>query len=768
VGSEARTRIGLAGVLAVTLLSLSQLFEGTNHFGPILLAMLIAAAIAIGGRRLGIGTITTILASAAALLLYVSFIFATPHTLYGLPTPDAVAHLNDAVRNAIDKSEVDFAPIPARTGYVVMFVIALWAATTIGEIATFRWKRPLVASTPVVALFSVVMVVGKPEAAGFFVALFLVALLTYWGLESSHRLRSWGRWVTTWSGVDEDEPASVTGALARRMGILCVVAALASPLLLPALDRGLLAWRSGLGGGGGSGLSGGGQVNPYVDIAPRLLNQTGVRLFTAHSEQRSYWRLQTLVAFDGRTWSPFEDADQATDGFIGWNYQPLSAREIEARITINSLQSEFLPAAPMPVVIEPDGNDRVEDLRYGPETGDVRIENGVGEGFSYEVSAQAPLVSYADMLNAEPAPDFVAPMYSALPDDAVGPDVRSWLDETIAGAPTPYQELVAIQQRLRSNEFTYSLGESGAPEAPGDDYLTNFLVNTKTGFCQQFATAFAVMARELGYPTRLVVGFLPGENTANPGERIVRGTDTHVWPEVYFGGFGWIPFEPTPRNETSRVASAPAYTVPPASPGENPETNGFLPTDPAPGLGGQLRPERDDLSTGGGEGRVDPQIQSPAPRPTPEWARTFGRVAIILLVAGLLFLLTVPALKEWRIRRRYAAARNPRDVAAAAFEEFLFNASELASMRSPAETARAYVRRIAELRGMPEMELMRLASIYEASEYSAVSIDDAEASEARKLTSVVRNSLWRNASWWNRAVRMFSVRAKTSSLHSTA
>ena len=85
--------------------------------------------------------------------------------------------------------------------------------------------------------------------------------------------------------------------------------------------------------------------------------------------------------------------------------------------------------------------------------------------------------------------------------------------------------------------------------------LVNFLTKTKRGFCQQFASAMAVLVRSLGYPARVATGFTPG--LYDPKQKVYRvsTTNAHTWVEVMFPGYGWIPFEPTPTRSNPSAAS---------------------------------------------------------------------------------------------------------------------------------------------------------------------------------------------------------------------
>lgn len=752
MGSEARARLGLFILAVTTLFQFTGLFVPGNFLGPGLLAILIAGGIAMGARRLGIGTLATLIVSSAALVVYVTFVFANRFTAWGLPTTTAVQEVIDAARRALERAAVDFAPVPVRAGYVIGMVVGLWLITTLGEIATFRWKRPMLATLPAIGMFATLMVIGKTTGASVRAVFFLIALLLYWGLESSHRLRSWGRWVPTWTGIDEDdEPASVTGAIARNMGLACVVLALIAPLFLPALDEGLLAWRSrsGEGAGFGSGSGDGGRIDPFVSIAPGLLEQSERTLFRVDTAGRSYWRLITLPLFEDEGWrpttiggSPIEDGDVPD--------LPLDAavQTLNHRITIEGLEGESLPAAPTPNTIVVD--DRQDDVRYRAETGDLLLDGDVDEGLSYAVESRIPAFSYNDIRRARVGA--LDDLYTRLP-SGLSPRVLALRDAWVAQARTPYERLVAIQNNLVSSNFTYST-EPATDAATGDsvDYLERFLLETRTGYCQQYASAFATLSRSLGYPTRVVVGFLPGA-AAQGGGFIVRGTDAHAWPEVYFEGFGWVAFEPTPRRgDDGARALTPRYTSPDLA-GGGPTTDPGRVTDPT----GEVELPRDPEGNRPTPGAATNTETGGGPA-EPEWQRTFARLVASLAVLAVLFLAAVPALKSWRIRRLYARAKTTRARASAAFEEFLIEAAELASPRAPAETAPAYARRLTRTRPLPKDSAAQLAAIYDACQYAPTEPSEQITAGARALAADLKSHLWLNASLWQKAMRLFAPR----------
>ena len=164
----------------------------------------------------------------------------------------------------------------------------------------------------------------------------------------------------------------------------------------------------------------------------------------------------------------------------------------------------------------------------------------LGLGNSYVVEADV-LVADEASLRAAPRdyPPAIVERYLQIPPSL--PDrVYGLAAELVAGAGNPYDMAVAVESYLREMEY------SGLPiflpnEADAVDY---FLFEARESYSDYFASAMAMMLRTQGVPTRLVLGFGPGE--IDPEGYVVRDSDNHSWPEVYFPGLGWAPFEPTP------------------------------------------------------------------------------------------------------------------------------------------------------------------------------------------------------------------------------
>jgi len=739
----------------MVLLSLEQLFATGEYGGPAILAATIATLLMMMLRRLGLPSLAAVLMSGAALAWFLVLTFRPGLTFFLLPTPAAMAGVFDTIARAYAHSQIDYAPVPTRTGYVALMVIAFWAMATIGEIATFRWRRPLLGAMGPIALFALVLVVGTNAMGNLIVPFFLAALLVFLGLESSHRLRTWGRWVTAWRDRGGFEPDAVGGALARRMGTACVVVALAAPIFLPSIGQGVLAWRNSVGNGTfgngtGSGFPASASVDPLVSIKSEFLDQTEMELFRVTSRRPLYWRLVTLSQFNGLQWTAAGEPDtEVGEGPLDLFYPPSadSSEVVDQRFELTGLAGRMLPAAYQPSEIRVE-DAPPEDLEFDPVTADLQLQTPIEQGMSYEVTSVVPKTSYDEMVTAEPG--VLGGEYRDT--GLVNPEVNDLLARWTRNADTPFERLLAIQRRLRGFEYSTT-----ADNEASSDYLARFLLETRAGYCQQFATAFAVLARMLGMETRVSVGFLPGSTSAAaPDEYVVRGTDAHAWPEVYFQDFGWISFEPTPRE----VTTPPGYTVEGGGNtpvGVNLRAREDQPADPRSiGRGGNLQDFRDPAADGGrGRDRAErsgPRNQEGAI----PWETAFGNMLRVLLGGAVTFLSAVPLLKELRRKRRYARAAGNRGRAAAAFFEFEDAAADLAAPRRPAESAVAYVTRIAGGKRVPRTAALRLAGIFEAAQYAPREIAANQASEAQSLARQLRRTLWNEATWWQRAGRLFS------------
>lgn len=128
--------------------------------------------------------------------------------------------------------------------------------------------------------------------------------------------------------------------------------------------------------------------------------------------------------------------------------------------------------------------------------------------------------------------------------------IRSLAEKITAQKDTQLNQVLAVQHYLKEGEFQYSKIDAVLP-GEKQDYVDQFLFESKVGYCDNFSTAMVVMLRSIGIPARWAKGFAEGTTVSQQNETkyVVTNNDAHSWVEVYFDGFGWLPFEPTPSFE---------------------------------------------------------------------------------------------------------------------------------------------------------------------------------------------------------------------------
>ena len=284
------------------------------------------------------------------------------------------------------------------------------------------------------------------------------------------------------------------------------------------------------------------------------------------------WRGIALSTFDGRRWYTTGKRERVLamdpEGWFEIPEIPESLRfhSIPMRYTILlqpvATDALFAPAYVLSLrgnfasdPLTPDGGARRSYLRLDSTRSLFNpFHNYVA--FQYEGFSLLPNLA-PKLLREAPAeyPQETRATYLQLP--PLDPRVEQLARQITANAATPYDKATAIEIYLRTR-FGYTLDLTGKPE---EDALARFLFVTRSGHCEYFASAMTVMLRTLGVPARVVNGFLPGQYNDIGGDYIVRASDAHTWVEVYFPGYGWLTFDPTPpgRDAEGLLSRVGAY-----------------------------------------------------------------------------------------------------------------------------------------------------------------------------------------------------------------
>ena len=436
------------------------------------------------------------------------------------------------------------------------------------------------------------------------------------------------------------------------------------------------------------------------------------------TERRAYLRGAIKNEYTGRTWLDTtggrrylwtglrwqgvrSDAFDMTlpVGKLGSESSLFKTSTISVRMLTDSMSSLFVPQRVRQ--LSP-GGDLVPYFNTGSE---IFVTRNLQAGDTWTV--QAPLVMAGDagleiLIDAcaqadDPAYEAIRQTYTALPDH-LQQELYDLARRAVEGSTSPYQMAFALQNYL-SRSYRYTL--EVAPQPAELDFVTNFLLQTKEGYCTYFASAMTVLCRMLGLPARYVEGYVADPDAQ--GHAVVTGMNAHAWTEVYFSGFGWLTFDATPRtgNGNSSGDDTPDDSTPPDDdpedqPTEEPEDrNTIAPPEETP------TPEP-DASQEPSDAPEDGQTPEPSEAPdTPPSEPVRGPnlwwlVLLLLLAAAI-------ALRIYLTLPRQAAGRAKDEESRwMIWTQALYDALRVLGLpRQPSESPMAYMARLDENAQLP-------------------------------------------------------------------
>ncbi|HUL25460.1 MAG TPA: DUF3488 and transglutaminase-like domain-containing protein [Streptosporangiaceae bacterium] len=719
-------------------------------------AVIVAAAVGTLTRLRPLPVIVCLLASLAGLFLYLNVLFAGPESFYRLiPTWASAHHLIAAAQHGNSQTAKFAPPIPATPGIILLAGGGIGIIAIVTDLLAVRLRRPALAGLPLLVLFCVPMTtIATPGWVAEVVAFSLgtAGYLALLSAEGRERVRLWGRLVRPWPGREEDrgpDTRQLTAA-GRRIGFAAVVLALFVPLILPGLRQHRLF--HGANTGGGRGYTGSLSLpNPLVQMNEQLHASHPETILTYHTSDTTtppYLQVYVLGRLGGSDWSLAPPP--ATSATVGGGTLPsvpgltatTQARTIRETITLgSSLAAAKNQVSYLPVPYAPRSLDVPGDWRVEPNSLSIYTTTTPLAGLHYTVTSTDIDPSPQQLRRAAAPPDSQRGYLTVpRPFQQLLPLTR----RITAGESSAYGKAVALQEWFTEpGNFTYSL-DAALP--PGPAGLISFVTKARRGYCQQFAFAMAVMARLVGIPSRVVVGYTQGIDRGN-GIWQVRTSDAHAWPELYFKGAGWLRFEPTPSGSLGEAgqatASAPAYSFPPAgsiiptpqasSPQPTPSTSRPTAAPTRGRLGAGLK----GPGAGGGTGQ-----RAPAPLP----------VALIV-IAVLAAAAAVPrAARSLTRRRRWFRAAGDTGRAHAAWIEFRDDLTDYRITCRASESPRALARRLGVSLGLAAGEREALERIALAEERARYARTPVASSQLRGDVTTVRRAMAKASSLATRCV----------------
>ena len=740
--------LALSALNAVAAAALLRVFSGAGW----LIAALGAAAgphlidaWAVRRARIRPAWITALTAAAGAAYCMV---VVDPHTtFFWVPTTTTLASFARRIAEAPDVLRTAVVPVSPRGAALLLALLASWSASLVAIRIERSLDGTLAAVTPSLVLFVAVIALGSGAYTALTIA-YATAVATYLLARNLEHLAGNHSWFPD-RRHGRGMRRLATGGIAAG-GLAVVLGALLGPALPGATGAALFDYRD-LGEGRGAGKWK--TVSPLVDIRGRLVQDPPAELFTVRTNRAAYWRLVALDQFDGSAWVLGEtEAPPAGDtlptgdaGDVG-DVGHVTYEAVRQHFKIGPLASRWLPAAYRPTEIELTEAYVIEEVLT------LVAPDDLSDGLEYEVTSRVATPEAADLERSSPVSGTVWSSDLELPSGFPARVVRlahDIIDE--AAAETPYQQAIALQDWLRDPaRFTYTLE---VPGGHGSTAIEMFLFDTRSGYCEQFAGSFAAMARAVGLPARVAVGFTPGTLDPDAGVYRVTSKDAHAWPEVYLSGVGWTAFEPTPGR----------FEPTPGDPtGTQAERDATLPSTPTTTDGSVAT----TTVPGGAAARIrelrqpsDTQRDTLARPDEPSWAERVLTGAAIVLAFALSLLLAYVALATTIVeRRRMTRRRAPtnRERVTGAWDEAIDRLAEAGIERRPSSTPVEFALRHAPAYGAGEAgpPLMDLARLHTAAVFGPREPcdDDVTAAWQRvtRLASALRSSTRAGPRWRRR------------------
>ncbi len=631
--------LSLVALVIASATTLPRLFVEPRYTKAILVAGITGSGFALLARFARLPFFVAPLLSGPVTLVY-----ATRFCL-----PDVVTSLNPmalpfrvvgaAIRFDWGELSATKAPVLGRPGFALSAILGVWLISALSDVLAFSLRSPIEAIVPPAVLVLVGSIVAPPSGRIAAATVFGAAAVFHAAAATAVSSRR-----TRWAD-------GLAPSIALQLVPVIAATALAVLVTAVAIPRTGLAERDGvveLRTANGRSLPST-VTSPMVSLKRQLLDLPDTVMFTATSNDadgapvRTYWRLSTLRKFNGTTWTssstyrPFDTASALP---------PEQARATTTQsqsVLIEGLRSAWLPLAYQARSFDAVVLDSTAALGYDSRGGAVLMAPLTSRGVSYRhtsVPATPDTASAgklfdagwndADLALPNSFPISVGDVAKRIADAADAEGAGSTGSAGDATART-LRRLQTLQQFFRT-QFTYS---TSVPPPSSQSDLERFVLTDRAGYCEQFSGAFAAMARSLGIPARVAVGFSPGR-LGPDGRFVITGKNSHAWPEAYIEGIGWLPFEPTPGRG---IPGAESYT-------------GVADQDASEGLVVDIAPNLATPSSVPNANAPAPSSVAPAPAPTPPAKRSMSPLLALVVAAAVIAIGLGLAVVARRARRR--------------------------------------------------------------------------------------------------------------------
>ena len=689
------TLIGALAILAATI-AIPPMISGDKWFGPTVEVVMVIWLVGVGARLARVPTAAAIVLQVLGAAVALTALFTTGGIGGVIPNGAVIGEAGELLTGAWDQIRTTVSPAPASTELSFLICLSVGTTALIVDILIAVCRAPALVALPLLCVFSVPASIDLsmlPWEAFAAPAMLYAILLVASGLT--------GRRLGAGAGLAQVVSGVGLAALAT------VIALVVAGSVTGVGTAGRLP-RSAAGASAGVGLS------PFASLQGNLQRSDPVDMLRVSGlTEPKYLRTVGLQLWTpGKGWS----VDQLTDGPLPSAQLPPAQQAVT--VTALAYRDQFLPIY--------NGTSKVDGADPGWSYDDALESVHRAEPVTpapYEIDTVSDEHT-ADELRA----DTVTSGGTLTETGDLRGEVVALATQITAAATTPFDKADALRTYFTdpANGFSYSLT---VPPGDSGDQLLDFLTN-KQGYCEQYASAMAIMLRAVGVPARVAIGFTQGTKEAD-GSYLISSNDAHAWVEVRFDKVGWVQFDPTPlgggqggqQGFTDDAGAAPSTAA--------------LPSDdfPSAGAGVDEPTARDGepapLPSQNADGAASAADQ---PAVAPAW---WFALAILALLAAAAAGPTVVRRRRRDRRLAEADAGGP-DAAAAAWREIEDLAVDHGIGLDPAESARATANRLAKATHLSENGRAELRALVTAAErgWYGVAMDDTAGASSTAGTAV--------------------------------
>ncbi|WP_067521224.1 DUF3488 and transglutaminase-like domain-containing protein [Alloactinosynnema sp. L-07] len=719
--------------------ALAGVIDGMRWLGYAGIAVMVVTATGLGLRALRTPTLVVGLAQMAALMCLVVALFTNSGILGVFPGPSAIAELGEVLRRSVEAVQLGVPPVPATAPMLCLVVIAIGLVAVLVDTLAVSAGAPAACGLVLLCVYAVPASLADDLLPWWSFILGATSFAILLAVDGAHRHQQW-----------RNRPALPGTAAGFGSPTTMVSVALVMGLLAGALITGIGTVGSLPGGSGGKGGGGGLALKPFTALRGMLDQGTNIELYRVRNlgNEARYLRAMTLPRYDRN--GGWTAVDALPDDFpADADLPPAPGDDGGGTITrieiepINSPKDLWAPVYGTP--------RRLRDIpkgMYYDQSGGMVYSRTPRQLGKYTEDADMSQPAREDLRLAGTDHSEIDQIY--LTSEGIDPEVVTLARQITADKQTNFDKALALQQYFdRSNGFEY---KTQTDTASDEDALKDFLFRSKVGYCEQYASAMAILARAVGIPSRVAIGYTAGFQSGD--YRSITTQDAHAWVEIFFPAQGWVSFDPTPLTD-GRTFVPPYTTGDPSAGPSTSATEEQVPTG-APSTSAVTPQDKLDTQDPDAIGAVTGQADTSWP-----WQIWAGLVSLVLTGAALLvarrrsllrylipliavfgtltlFFLTaavswwlavlvlvlvaaaVPALVRtwWRHGRRHAVLVADPSAASAAWDELMAESWDRGASISEADTVRTAARRLAREHSLDESGKTALRTVVNSVERS--------------------------------------------------